>query len=291
MKAHQPKEFVLTARASEQRPGIVLGLGLAILAVASSARRQFAAGLNRAYSSKLVPAINETDQTAETIKCIAALNEALTDGDWIRVTPYGEFKNKIGIQVVDRASADAMVSAFNSVASKLSTLWRGLPSYEGHPDHPEWHKVNPGMKPMAVGRLKELQARDDGLWTRIAWNDKGEPLVHGEAPAYTGQSPHWGMVPIAGRKGAFRPVELYSLGLTNTPNIAQNHLGLNEAGDEAIFSTPMKPEILALLAALGRNVAPTVTDDQLNTAINEATPVATQLVKSSVELATAKEQL
>jgi hypothetical protein len=239
--------------------------------------------------SRLTVAINET--VAATAKAIGAVNEQISADDWIRITPFGEFPNKVGRQVVDRPAGEAMVAAFNSVSTRLATLFRGLPVYEGHPDDPEWARKNPGNRPVAVGRIKEMQLRDDGVWGRVAWNERGTSLVRGEAPAYTAQSPHWGMLPLAPRQNTFRPVEVFSLGLTNTPNIPDTLLGVNEAESES--SPDMKNALIALLAALGRPVSnpSAVTDEQLATAINEATPVATQLITASNELATLRPQL
>lgn len=232
----------------------------------------------------LISAINESSLT----KAVAALNEQLGDGDWIRIAPFGEYPNKVGLQVLDVAAGTEMVKAFNSLETKLSTMWRGLPIYEGHPDDADWARQNPGVKKSAVGRVKKLEARADGVWGFVAWNELGEKLVHGPAPAYTAQSPHWGMLPLAKRAKAFQPVELWSLGLTNQPNIAGTHMGLNEADDST-----MKKHIIALLAALGRPVADAaaVTDEQLATAVNEAVAPASAAVAAANKLATVEPQL
>lgn len=249
----------------------------------------FATAMQRLQTRRqtLVSAFN----VSSLVGAVGAINEKIGSGDWVRVAPFGEFPNEVGLQVFDRAAADAIVGAFNTAASQAATLWRGLPIYEGHPDEPAWLKKNPGYKRIAVGRVKELQTRDDGLWSRVAFNDAGNPLVRGEAPAYEAQSPRWGMAPIdhKGRK-AFRPLELYSLGLTNTPNIPGTQLGLNERDENF---PAMKSTIIALLAALGRPVAnaASVTDEQLAAAVNEAVPVATAAITAQGELGTLKPQL
>lgn len=234
--------------------------------------------------SGLVPATNET--APPVAKAIGAVNETLAEGDWVRVAPFGEFPNPVGRQIVDRQAAEAMVAAFNSISTRLATLWRGLPVYEGHPDDAAWRAANPGSRAVAVGRVKEMAVREDGLWGRVAWNDKGDALVRGDAPAYTAHSPHWGMLPVSGRPGKiFRPVELFSLGLTNQPNLPDTLLGVNEAGGATIPPNPMREKIIALLAALGRPVSDpaTVTDEQLVTAANEAAPAAAQLVSQAAQ--------
>lgn len=237
---------------------------------------------------RLISAIN----TAAT-KVLAGLNETIGEGDWIRIAPYGEHRNVVGLQVFNRVGAESMVKAFNSVETKLSTLFRGLPIYEGHPDDEGWKRANPGIRAAAVGRVKKLETRDDGLWALAAWNEDGERLVRGTAPSYTAQSPHWGMLPIPGRPKAFQPVELWSLGLTNQPNITGTHLGLNEIDT----ASPMKEILIKLLAALGTTVAADAADEAIITAGNAAIAKAgsmkpeSEVTAAKNEAATLKTQL
>ncbi len=244
----------------------------------------------------LLRAINEADR----ISYVSAINEAFSsDGDWFRLAPFGDFpvtvtdpksnRTRRVIQRIDEKSADEIVGSFNSVMDRIARGFRGLPIFVGHADDPEWRKANPSSRAEAVGRIKEVQKRADGIWARRALNDDGKRLISGEAAPYDAHSPHWGMREIA--KDIFRPVELYSTALTNTPNIPGNVIGLNEAAAEN--TSAMKTAIIAFLAALGRPVSnpSAVTDEQLATAINEATPVATQLVTASNELTTLKPQL
>ena len=236
--------------------------------------------------ARLTSAINDVAPGGE-IRTVAGLNEDLGEGEWIRVAPYGEHRNKVGLQVFDRPGAEAMVKAFNSVETRLATMFRGLPIYEGHPDDPEWKRQNPGIRVAAVGRVKKLEARDDGLWAIPAWNETGERMVRGAAPAYTAQSPHWGMLPIGTRPNAFRPVELWSLGLTNQPNITGTHLGINELDSP----TPMKELLIKLLAALGMTVAADATDEAITTAATAAVEKAAGAKPAAAEVAELKPKL
>ena len=52
-------------------------------------------------------------------------------------------------------------------------------------------------------------------------------LLGGDAPKYTGQSPLWRLDQIPGRPGFFRPILLWSVALTNNPNIMTNTIALN----------------------------------------------------------------
>ncbi|MBA4136760.1 MAG: hypothetical protein C0518_05535 [Opitutus sp.] len=238
----------------------------------------------------LTRAVNDAAPALQRL--VNACNVAF-DGksEWTEIK-YGVYPNAVGLQVFDRAAAEAIVSAFNDRANRIAQMFRGEPIYVGHPDDEAWKRANPGIHAQAVGRIREVQATDTGLRLRLAYNDEGTRLVGGDAPAFTSFSPNWGMLPTThqGRK-AFRPVQLLSIGLTNQPNIPGTYIGLNEKlPDETPTENPvMKNYIIALLAALGRPVAnaATVTDEQLASAVNEAVPVATKFVADAGQLATA----
>lgn len=206
---------------------------------------------------------------------------------------YGVYPNQVGLQVFDREAAQAMVDTFNSLGNRWADAFRGIPGYVGHADDPEWRRHNPGIPASAITRIREMRVGETGLEFRQTLNEDGKRLLTGDAPAYDSYSPRWGMIETTykGRK-AFRPVELYSIGYTNQPNIPGTFIGLNEALPPET-SNPMKVQIIALLAALGRPVAnaATVTDEQLATAVNEAVPVATKYVGDAGQLATVQTQL
>lgn len=244
----------------------------------------------------LITAINEA--TAE--RHVSAINVALEkqDNGW-SLLRYGVYPNSVGLQVFDREGAEAMVRAANSLANRAADAFRGLPIYVGHPDDAGWAKANPTVRCEAVGRLPELQATDAGLRLRTAWNTKGKELVSGDAPVFDSYSPNWGMVPITyqGRK-AFRPVELFSIGLTNKPNIPGTFIGLNEAlpadlplaSEKPNQSTTMNPDIIALLAALGQTVAADASPEAVSAAAKAAKAKLTDM-KPASEVTAANEAL
>lgn len=239
----------------------------------------------RPLHRELVRAINEAQTST---RHVSAINVSVSADGW-SVIKYGVYPNKVGLQVFDRAAADAIVSAFNSRSNQLANFFRGEPIYVGHPDDAEWAKANPLIRAEAVGRIREVKAEADGLHLRQAFNEEGKRLVGGDAPAYTSFSPNWGMLPITyqGRK-AFRPVELYSNGLTNQPNIPGTFIGLNEAlPPETTTSNPMKEHLIKLLALLGITMSADATDAQATAAINEALPKVTTAVAAEGKLATA----
>ncbi len=149
-----------------------------------------------------------------------------------RLSPYGEFpvtdvNGRDIIQVVDRQAGETMAANFASLGGKIATFFRGVPIYEGHADDEDWLKKNPGHRASAVARIKTIEPDSDGIYVTAAVNSAGTDLLGGEAPKYTGHSPHWRLTPIPGRPGYFRPILLWSTALTNTPNILQNAIALN----------------------------------------------------------------
>jgi hypothetical protein len=238
----------------------------------------------------LIVGLNEAPVLAHLVgACNVAYN---AKSEWVTIR-YGVYPNQVGLQVFDRDGASQMVAAFNSLSGRAADLFRGLPIYVGHPDDAGWAKANPGVRAEAVGRIREMRVADDGLQLRAAYNDEGKRLLTGDAPPYDSYSPNWGMLPAKHQgRAAFRPVELFSIGLTNHPNIPGSYIGLNEALPAEPISA-MKKHIIALLAAIGRPVADAaaVTDEQLATAVNEATPIAAQLLTDNAQLATVKSQL
>lgn len=145
---------------------------------------------------------------------------------------YGEYpaedtSGRTIMQVVDREAGEAMAANFNSGTQKLANFFRGVPIYEGHADDAGWLAKNPGHRASAVARIKTLEVAEDGIYATAAINSDGLKLLGGDAPKYTGQSPYWRLSEISGRKGCYRPILLWSVALTNNPNIMTNTIALN----------------------------------------------------------------
>ncbi len=150
-----------------------------------------------------------------------ATNE-LSEGEWQRISAYGDFPNEVGLQRVRREDADAMVSAFNSFRGRLGRMFRGVPIFPGHPDaDPERYRDH-----RRYGKVVDLEARADGLYGRVAWNSLGRENLEEGFLLYP--SPRWYL-----RKDGrhVRPDELISVGLTNRPNIPGDPWAKNDAGD------------------------------------------------------------
>ena len=149
-----------------------------------------------------------------------------------RLSEYGEFpvtdvNGKPIMQVVDREAAETMALNYGSLRGKFATFFRGVPMFEGHADDAAWLARNPGHKASAVARIKTIEPAEDGIYVTAALNSDGQELLGGDAPKYTGQSPLWRLSAIPSRPGHFRPILLWSVALTNNPNIMTNTIALN----------------------------------------------------------------
>jgi hypothetical protein len=141
----------------------------------------------------------------------------LVQGDWIQISPLGDFPHGQGIQRVDVDAIGAITRHFNSLPAWLGRLFVGVPFYIGHPDVPALAREYPDRK--AYGWIQSVEARESGLVAKVKWSDEGRTLL--EQGHYKFLSPYWEADEIATEKGRkiFRPKRLISVGLTNQPNI------------------------------------------------------------------------
>lgn len=265
---------------------------------------------------RILNLINTAAATAITT-LEGVINDLRLEGDapeqWQRLVEYGEYpaKSKVNgrevevVQVMDRQAGELMVENHRTVINAIRHLGRGLPIYVGHPDNADWLKSNPGADESAKGRIKGLEAREDGVWMLAAVNDDGRKLIGGDAPAYSAQSPNWDMVPVSPGSNRYRPYVLRSIGLTNKPNISSCVIGLNMAGATDISPTAAEvaeaPEnqdtdddmklTAQALAALGFAPDAEPTPEELSAAIvkmlGEKTAVETDKVEMETNLTAA----
>lgn len=149
---------------------------------------------------------------------IAAANEE-TRLRRVMLAPYGDWPNSRGLQRFQKPDAEEIVKEFSNVVNKLlnPASWLGLPWYEGHPDHPDFRGKPGHTRATAVGRIKSLEAGDDGLYANVKFNEDGERLISNES--YHGHSVNWFLTRDKQAANAFRPFRLKSVGFTNEPNI------------------------------------------------------------------------
>lgn len=236
------------------------------------------------YFGFVCDAYNETpawDQERDAVVADIA-NAAPVDDDkeWFQVAPYGEHPNRVGLQLFTKSAAEKVVASFNSVAGKIGRFFRGLPIYAGHPD------VDPGRWPDSrrLGKITELQAREDGLYAKAVWNALG--AENNEQGYYVFPSPRWWVDRVG--KGVV-PKELISVGLTNTPNIrtsapvtandeqAAPEPNQNEAKDGTAdaINAAVAPLVAARDAALEQVTDLTAERDSLQTKLTAANDALT----------------
>jgi hypothetical protein len=170
------------------------------------------------------------------------------ESEWLEF-PYGEseywLKERSGwkkyTQTFLRPQADKMVVAINSLREKKGAAWRGLPIFVGHPD------ADPVRWPddKRLGGILELEAGEQAMRLRVAWNDEGEK--NRDQGYYVYPSPAWIYdFKLAANTGQIIPDELRSVGLTNTPRIQDSPAWTNsesslfEANNPANADQPEK---------------------------------------------------
>lgn len=199
---------------------------------------------------------------------VPAISAEAGDG-WLLLAPYGDtdywHEEKPGewkcyTQVFGQPQAAKMVAAFNATLAKKGARFRGLPIYEGHPDADPKRWTNERR----FGGVMAMDARADGLYLRAAWNDLGQQNLAQGYLVYP--SPAWLYnMRDAKRTGRIEPDELRSVGLTNSPRIADVDAWTNsDATPDPNAEDTMINKLLTKI--LG--VAEDATEDQIQTAYN-----------------------
>lgn len=206
-----------------------------------------------AANAKLVTA--SLEEAGET-PVLCAANAA--DG-WIKLMPYNTYPHPVvGPQVVNKDTVEQMAANLRGAWAKVKQVLSyftgvsaALPVYNGHPDDPHF-AANGHNDWNTYARVPEVQAREDGMWINVQYEDLGRKLLASGQKLYF--SPRW-----AGRaaaNGDFLPRKLLSFGLFPNPNIKE------AAAANAQTQTTMNPLLKAILAALGFN------NEQATTAAN-----------------------
>ena len=217
---------------------------------------------------------------------VPAIDPEAADG-WLLLAPYcdidylTEEKGELCkyTQSFQRANADKMVSAFNALLGKKGARYRGLPIYKGHPD------TNPERWPdeARLGGVMGMEAREDGLYVRAAWNDQGKANIENGYLVYP--SPAWKYDQrTAQRTQRIEPDELQSVGLTNSPRIPDSEAWTNSqphhqpnADTVHMELTPeAKKKIIKMLG-----LADNATDAEVATAVNAAPDTTLEALRTT----------
>jgi phage I-like protein len=164
--------------------------------------------------SKLIAAANEAIHPKFGLVC--ASNELIDQGDGWYLIPFGQYPHKEGLQILERADADAMVAAFNDTRGKDPT-WKAA-VYIGHPDHPDAKVSEKYPDKSAYGWIDQVAANEDGFQFHCDWNPNGKELVDNKSYRYFSPLFWLQAASNVGRK-VIRPRIFQSIGLTNTPNM------------------------------------------------------------------------
>lgn len=202
---------------------------------------------------------------------------AEADG-WFKISPYGEFRGRTPgrPQHVAIANAKTMEAEFNSLVGKLGRAFRGVPIYHGHPD------VDPEIwtDDRRIGKITKLEARADGLWGFAEWNSIG--MENKSEGWWIYPSPRWDAPPGQTR---FAPDRLISVGLTNTPRIAESDPVFNSLlTEEQQTKTTMDPKIIREKLGL----PPEATDEEVISKLETVTAAATESTAAKAQFDTVK---
>jgi hypothetical protein len=193
---------------------------------------------------------------------------AIGSDGWALLAPFGDTayplsaggKNEVVIQRITKENATEMVNAFKSVVGKVARWIKGSPIFLGHPDDPQTGHKYPVKD--QVGMFADLEVRENGLYVRPMFNDKGaEILDKPEKYYFSGRWP----VKHTGQRGdmrVFEPINITSIGMTRNPNLPTELL--NEKPKPDIME---KTKLIALLATAGITLSNEATDEQIEAAL------------------------
>ena len=150
--------------------------------------------------------------------CSAVKEDAATNATWFQTfPPYGRYP--VGgtvkgaaddaVFVFDEAAAKAILDAFKAAAKNPE--WPGVLVDEEH------YSLDSSKSSAAMAWAKDIRQEKDGsIWTRWEFTPKGRELW--ESKTLLNRSPAF----ACARNGKeYRPVELKSIGMTNTPHFSK----------------------------------------------------------------------
>lgn len=225
--------------------------------------------------------------------------------------PMGEYPMPIhlpdgtvrGVLVIDATAQARIAQAFATAAASAD--------FPGILVDREHASETPDGDTSAMAWAKELQIRDDGIWTRWELTAAGDPLVTGLAYAY--RSPAMALEPIdatakaqlnagtAGRApagtGLWRPIALRSIALTNcphfrdlTPALGRDQYGLGLPSSQTTTTETPTMDRALICSKLGLDPAK-ATDDEILGALDALVKARTDGEAATAECTAAKTEL
>lgn len=231
--------------------------------------------------------VRESD-IANSLDPSEAIDFSESADGWFKISPYGTFRGKMPgrLQHVTQDNARAMEAEFNSLLGKLGRKFRGVPIYHGHPD------VDPEVwtDDRRIGKVTKLESRADGLWGYAEWNSLGEENKREGWWIYP--SPRWDAPPD---KTRFAPDRLISIGLTNTPRIAESDPVFNSLQTQDCKTQDTREETNTTTATMDPKLIrqklglpPEATDEEVMAKIDSLSTAATENATAATELSTVK---
>lgn len=116
------------------------------------------------------------------------------------------------VQVYDREGVQTIVNNFRSMQEQQSAQgrWSGLLLDWDH------FSSDPDQTSEAAGWIMDVEMRDDGLWGRIDWSEKGKQAVVGKAYKFASVTHSLADAEMMG-DGDIRPLSIKKAALTNEP--------------------------------------------------------------------------
>ena len=193
--------------------------------------------------------------------CSAVKNDAASNATWFQTfPPYGRYPvggtikgaAKNAEYIIDEAAAKAIIDNFN--AAKARKDWPGILVDEEH------FSLDPEKSSAAMAWAKDIRQEDDGsIWTRWEFTARGRELFEGHV--LMNRSPAF----EADKVGKdYRPCELRSIGMTNTPHFTE--LSTLAAARAAEVKNTQGEKMNKILAKL--NLAEGASEDDVVAAID-----------------------
>ena len=205
---------------------------------------------------------------------------ALDDDGWALIAPFGEHPKtrtaKVNgvpteqkfIQILDNASADALLAKENSLFRKIKRAIVGIPVYRGHPDlrdhAPETlGNGNAGRKEQ-IGVVDSVRKSAGGIQAHFILSPAGAAAVENDGCKFP--SALWLVEPCGKRGDATlaKPFQLLSVGLTQNPNIGGvESLANAKTETQAEDKNMNREEVIGMLIGKGVALPNDVSDQQL----------------------------
>lgn len=203
-------------------------------------------------------------------------------GDWQVAATRPDGSSFPCIQRLDAEAVNEMTKGWRGILQKVQLWLFKIPVYEGHPDRAQ--ALNEDQKDSLLrGTVRTIGAEGEAMSIAVAWNDAGKAVREN----YQAHSPHWLLRETGETKDGLpvmRPCLLFSIGLTNKPNIAGSAINEEEEPNQ---ETPKMKELIAKLRADLKLADDMSDEDVLKRAVEHYGQIIDELYQAKSQLAEA----